>query len=558
MKRIALAALLALAPAAGAQTLDRKVVPPAGPSTEVVFPAVQQRTLGNGLRVYVVERRNVPVVTMRLVVDAGSAADPAGRGGLAAFTAEMLDEGTTTRSSLQLVDELELLGADLSTGGGYDVATVQLNTLSRNVRPALGILADVVARPAFATAELERVRGQRLTALMQQQDQPVTLANRELAMRIFGGEHPYGRPLEGTPATLRRFSPQDLRAFHQQYYRPANARLIVVGDVRTAELIPQLNTAFAAWTGSTAQQVRYPAAPQPQPATRVYLIDKPGAAQSEVRIGHVGVARNHPDHFPLLVLNAVLGGQFTSRINLNLRENKGYTYGARSGWTQRREPGAFTAQAGRADAGDQGVAGGVHARAGGDPRLAPRDGRGAGVRQVFAGARGAAALRDQRADRGAAGGAGAVRAAAGLLLVVQPAHPGRHPRRRAAGGAALPDAGQVRRRRGGRPVQGGGGPARAALPGRDRGGLALTLERRASHRDTEGKERTAEGVLCVFPFPPAVVCVRLLLRSGRSECAADGTDMLARCRIRPRLTSSVRGIHLAPDRRPAPFGVPGT
>ncbi|HEX8831975.1 MAG TPA: pitrilysin family protein, partial [Longimicrobium sp.] len=146
--------------------------------------------------------------------------------------------------------------------------------------------------------------------------------------------------------TLRALAPQDLRAFHQQYYRPANARLLVVGDVRTAELIPQLNAAFAGWQGSAAQPVTYPAAPQPQAGTRVYLIDKPGAAQSEVRIGHVGVARNHPDHFPLLVLNAILGGQFTSRINLNLRENKGYTYGARSGWTQRREPGAFTAQAG--------------------------------------------------------------------------------------------------------------------------------------------------------------------------------------------------------------------
>ncbi|HLM67918.1 MAG TPA: pitrilysin family protein, partial [Longimicrobium sp.] len=206
-KRIALAALIALAPAAGAQTLDRKVVPPAGPAPEVVFPAVQQRTLSNGLRVYVVERRNVPLVTMRLVVDAGSAADPAGRGGLAALTAEMLDEGTTTRSSLQLADELELLGADLFTSGGYDVASVQLNTLSRNVRPALGILADVVARPAFATAELERVRGQRLTSLLQQLDQPVALANREFAMRVFGTGHPYGRPVEGTPATLRQFSP---------------------------------------------------------------------------------------------------------------------------------------------------------------------------------------------------------------------------------------------------------------------------------------------------------------------------------------------------------------
>jgi predicted Zn-dependent peptidase len=346
MKRIAIAALLALAPAAGAQTLDRKVVPPAGPAPSINFPAVQQHTLNNGLRVYVVERRNVPLVTMRLVLDAGAAADPAGRGGVAALTAEMLDEGTATRTSLQLADELESLGADINTNAGYDAASVSLSTLSRNVRPALGILADVVARPAFATAELERVRGQRLTALIQQQDQPVALANREFATRVFGGEHPYGRPLEGTPATLRQLTADELRAFHGTYYRPGNARLLVVGDVRTSELIPQLNAAFAGWTGAAAQAVRYPAAPQPQAGTRVYLIDKPGAAQSEVRIGHVGVARNHPDHFPLMVLNAILGGTFSSRINLNLRENKGYTYGARSGWTQRREPGPFTAQAG--------------------------------------------------------------------------------------------------------------------------------------------------------------------------------------------------------------------
>ncbi|HEX8363107.1 MAG TPA: pitrilysin family protein [Longimicrobium sp.] len=346
MKRITLAALLALAPEAGAQTLDRKAVPPAGPAPAITFPAVQQRTLANGLRVYVVERRNVPLATMRLVVDAGAAAEPAGRGGLALLTAEMLDEGTATRSALQIADELELLGAELSTSGGYDIASVTLNTLSRNVRPALGILADVVARPAFAAAELERVRGQRLTGLIQQQDQPVTLANREFAARVFGGAHPYGRPLEGTAETVRQLAPGDLRAFHQQFYRPGSARLIVVGDVRAAELIPQIETAFAGWTGGAAQPVSYPAAPQPQAGTRVYLIDKPGAAQSEVRIGHLGVARSHPDHFPLLVLNAILGGQFTSRINLNLRENKGYTYGARSGWTQRREPGPFTAQAG--------------------------------------------------------------------------------------------------------------------------------------------------------------------------------------------------------------------
>jgi predicted Zn-dependent peptidase len=341
-----LAALALLAPAASAQTLDRKQVPAAGRAPEVTFPAVQQRTLSNGLRVYVVERRNVPLVSMRLLVDAGSAADPAGRGGTASLAAEMLDEGTATRTAPQIADELESLGADLNTDADFDVARVTMTALSRNVRQALPIMAEVVTRPAFADDQLARVRASRLAALQQQEDQPVAIANRAFAARLFGEAHPYGRPVTGVPATVRQLTADELRAFHAAHYRPGNAHLIVVGDVRSAELMPQLEAAFGGWRGGAAQAVRRPAAPGAQPATRVYLIDKPGAAQSEVRIGHVGVARNHPDHFPLMVLNAILGGQFTSRINLNLRENKGYTYGARSGWSQRREAGPFTAQAG--------------------------------------------------------------------------------------------------------------------------------------------------------------------------------------------------------------------
>ncbi|MDQ3521532.1 MAG: insulinase family protein [Gemmatimonadota bacterium] len=345
MKRFVPLLLLAASTSAVAQ-VDRTVPPPPGPEPSVDFPTIERRALSNGLPVYIVERPGVPLVTVRLVVNAGSAAEPGTQPGLASLTADMLDEGTTRRTAPQIADELEFLGANLGTGASYDASFVVLNTLSRNLRPALDIFADVVTNPAFAAPELERVRNQRLAALLQQQDQPVVLANQEFASRIFGTAHPYGRPLEGTPAAIRAFRPEALRTFHTTYYRPGNASLVVVGDVSAAEVMNTLQAALGSWSGGAATQVRYPAAPRPQAATRVYLIDKPGSAQSEIRIGQLGVARNHPDHYPLLVMNSILGGQFSSRINLNLREDKGYTYGARSGFAQRREAGPFTAQAG--------------------------------------------------------------------------------------------------------------------------------------------------------------------------------------------------------------------
>lgn len=333
-------------PASAEATIDRSVMPPPGTTPSFDLPEVERRTLSNGMEVYVVERRELPLVTLQMVVGAGAAAEPAGRAGLASLTAAMLDEGTDERSALEIADELDFLAANVYTGAGTDAAYLVLNTLRRNLEPALDVFADVVTDPAFPASEAERVRNERLTAIVEASDRPTTVANQQFNLRIYGPDHPYGRPIEGTTASVRALGPEQLRDFYRTFYRPNNADLIVVGDVSAEQIVPMLEQAFAGWEQAPVPAVRYPAPPAPQEATRVFLIDKPGAAQSEIRIGHVGVPRDNPDYFPLMVMNSILGGQFSSRINLNLREDKGYTYGARSAFNMLREPGTFVASAG--------------------------------------------------------------------------------------------------------------------------------------------------------------------------------------------------------------------
>lgn len=333
-------------PATRMEPLDRSIMPREGATPEYDFPDVQRRTLSNGLEVWLVERPGVPLVTMNLIVDAGALADPADRPGLASLTAEMLTEGTRTRTAEQIADEVEFLAMSIGASAGLDVSSVSLSTLVRNLDAALAIFADVVANPAFPEREWPRVRDERLVSLRRSQDQPATIATEELARRVYGESHPLGRRIQGTAASVRATTPDALREFHRIYYRPNNAHIVVVGDVRAERVVQQLEAAFTGWTRAHVPPVGLPAEPAAGMATRVFLLDRPGAAQSQIRIGHVGVARAHADYFPLLVMNTLLGGQFTSRINLNLREDKGYTYGARSGFNMGRLAGPFVAQAG--------------------------------------------------------------------------------------------------------------------------------------------------------------------------------------------------------------------
>lgn len=326
-------------------TIDRTTPPVPGPAPEIEMPPIERRSLSNGLEVWLIEKPGVPLVTMQLLVRAGVTAEPAGRSGIALLTAGMLDEGTTSRTALELADELEFLAATLSAGAGYDASVIELSTLSRTMSPALALFAEVITEPTFPEREFERVRQERVTALIQAADQPSIVAEEEFARILFGTAHPYGRLPEGTSEALTTMTRAEVEGFYRSFYQPGNSTLLVAGDVSAAELFPQLESAFSGWTGSIVADMPVPTLPDPQNDTRIFLVDKPGAAQSVIRIGHVGISRNHPDYYPLLVLNHVLGGVFSSRLNLNLREEKGYTYGAATGFAARRGNGPFIATA---------------------------------------------------------------------------------------------------------------------------------------------------------------------------------------------------------------------
>jgi zinc protease len=265
--------------------------------------------------------------------------------GLASFTANMLDEGAGGRDALALADALDLLGARLSTGSGTDAAQTNLYVLRQNFPAALRIMADVVTRPDFPEREVSRLRDERLTALARARDEATTIANNAFAALVYGTQHPYGRV--PTAEATRGLDRGRVAAFHAARYRPETSTLILVGDVDPAAMQPMIAEAFGGWRaqGSASTAAEPPQAPSIA-RTVVYLIDKPGAAQSEIRIGHPGVPRSSPDYFPLLVMNTMLGGTFTSRLNTNLRETHGWAYGASSSFQMLRGAGPFTARAG--------------------------------------------------------------------------------------------------------------------------------------------------------------------------------------------------------------------
>ncbi len=339
--------LLAAAPiSSGAQAPDRSAAPKPGPAPTLRLPQIQKRALTNGLPVWIAELHEVPVVQVSLVVRAGGAADPSGQYGLASLTAAMLDEGAGTRSALEIADAVDYLGADLSTSSGIDGATVRMHVPVARLGDALPIMADVALRPTFDPKELDRLRQERLTSLLQARDNPAAIASTAFPRIVFGPTHRYGTSGMGSGDALRAFTPDDLRRFHARQYVPSNTGLIVVGDIGAETVVPLLEKAFGGWkTSAAADATTVPAAPQ-LTSRAVYLIDKPAAAQSQIRIGWVGVSRSTPDYFPIVVLNTILGGSFTSRLNQNLREQHGYAYGANSAFDMRASAGPFVAAAG--------------------------------------------------------------------------------------------------------------------------------------------------------------------------------------------------------------------
>lgn len=348
MRHLILPALvLACAASPGAQAPDRTKPPVPGPPPALTLPRIQKQALSNGLPVWIVEQHEVPVAQVNLVLKSGSADDPAGKFGVAALTASMLMEGAGTRSSLELADAVDFLGADLTAGSSSDTSAVRLHAPVARLADALPLMADVALRPLFTQADLDRLRQQRLTSIVQARDDANTIGALAFARVLYGEAHRFGTATMGTAETLRGFTTADLRAFHTSAYRPDNATILVVGDVTPASVLPLLERHFGGWTAPpTPMAHRTQPAPPARTRREVFLVDKPNAPQSQVRIGRIGVPRSTPDYFPIDVTNTLFGGSFSSRLNLNLREEHGYTYGANSFFDMRLEPGPFTAFAG--------------------------------------------------------------------------------------------------------------------------------------------------------------------------------------------------------------------
>jgi len=327
-----------------AQAPDRSKPPTLGAPAPLKLHAIEHFTLPNGLPVVMMEKHSVPLVQINLLVNTGSAMDPDRKSGLASLTAAMLDEGAGSRSALELADAIDYLGASITASAGQHTSVVALHTPVSKLDSALSLMGDIAMRPAFPKEELERLRKERLTALAQWHDQPGTIAWVTFNQVLYGTHHPYGVPSMGNEQSLRSFRVDDLKRFYKSYYHPINATLIVVGDVSQSMMRRKLEAVFGKWSGGTTASVNWPDVEQVEKRV-VFLVDKPGAAQSEIRIGRIGVARTTEDYFPIVVMNTILGGSFTSRLNQNLRETHGYTYGARSRFDMRPLPGPFVASA---------------------------------------------------------------------------------------------------------------------------------------------------------------------------------------------------------------------
>ena len=311
--------------------VDRSAAPVPALKPDARLPEIRHATLANGLKIVLAERHDVPIVQMNLLVNAGYAADRAGVPGTASLVAGMLDEGTRRRSALEISDELDAIGARLGTGCGPDSIGVSLNTLKRHLGKALDVYADVILQPAFPEADFKRVQKQRMASIEQEKNEPNGVAMRVLPQLLYGKGHAYGVPFSGSGdgPGVARLTRDDLQRFYDAWFKPGNATLVVVGDTSLAELVPQLARRFGTWLDGAVPVKRIDAA-APRAKPSLYLIDRPDAPQSVLFAGVAASPKTSPDEYAIEVMNMVLGGSFTSRVNLNLREAKHWSYGART------------------------------------------------------------------------------------------------------------------------------------------------------------------------------------------------------------------------------------
>ena len=345
-RRVLLAgALLALfaagaIPFAAQQSLDRTKVPPPGPPPVLRVPAWTRVPLANGAELIVCEKTDLPLVSFSITFLGGADQfEPAGRRGLGELTAAMLTEGTASRNGEALSNALQLLGTNVAVSVSDETASIEFVSTTAKFGPTLDLLADMLLHSTFPADALERLRAQRLVALAQARAQPDAIAARVFPTVVYGTAHPYGQPV--TEETVKAITRDDVVAFHQKQFKPGRALVTVVGAVTPAEVRTLVDRALAEWPqGGEKPAFSYPPVPPRKPTT-IYLVDKPGAAQSTVAIGNPGPSRNTPDYFALDVMNTMLGGMFQSRLNANIREEKGYSYGVGSDFAFGKGPGPF-------------------------------------------------------------------------------------------------------------------------------------------------------------------------------------------------------------------------
>jgi zinc protease len=328
-------------------SIDRSRLPVPGADRPFHFPRIVRRTLANGLEIRAVRHRSVPVVAIVLLVPGGSSVDPADAHGLVSITSGLLDEGSRGQSALEIADRVARIGGDLDLEAGMDAVVVGLTTLDRFFDTGLELVHEIVTAPNLENDDFNRIRNLRVERLKQMKDHAAALAERAFA-RVLYDSHPYGHLALGSEAALTAMTLDSVRHLHAAMFAPAGSTLVVVGDRPEEELLDAAAKMFDPWRAAlSSAPIDRDAAlklPPQMPSVTLGVVPRPGAAQSELRIGHVCAARSTPDYPALLILNTILGGDFVSRLNLNLREAKGYTYGVRTGFNLRRGIGPFVMQ----------------------------------------------------------------------------------------------------------------------------------------------------------------------------------------------------------------------
>jgi len=310
---------------------DRSKLPKTGTPPTVKFPEIRETTLPNGLKIMVAERTAIPVVNFRMMIDAGYAADQFGLPGTASLALSMMDEGTKNKTALQISEELAILGATLNTGSNLDMSTISMSALKSNLDNSLSLYADILLNPSFPQKELDRLKKQAIARIQREKSSPVQMALRVFPQYIYGKDHAYGLPYTGSgyEETVQKISKENLSEFHKTWIRPNNATLVVVGDITLEEIESKLDEIFTEWESKEVPKKNISEVNLNDKST-IYLMDKPGAQQSIILAGHAAPPKSDKDNIALESMNTILGGSFTSRINMNLREDKHWSYGSRS------------------------------------------------------------------------------------------------------------------------------------------------------------------------------------------------------------------------------------